>query len=595
MPAAFDTPRLGPYISAGLCASVRTATVLNNFLGSAERTGKSVRRSFRALAAAAACAALVVAPVTAASAVTIYPGGPIVQIATSETLNCSVNLAGQSTGEFFDDTACGTFVAVGGDVYGPDAIPAGVVARQTWTPVSQRTSGSGNAADPYAIVTEVAGGGLAVQQTDTYVNGDNHYLSEMFVSNPGADPLQVTLYRAADCYLGENDYGFGAYDAATGTVSCVGPDQDGQASAASRLEQFIPSTAGSDYLYGLYFDIWDAVASGQPLPNELRDANRLSDNGMALSWTVTIPSGGQALFAMQTNFSRLDAIDLSSALTITPTSVLTEDTAQVAARVSNPNAWAQELSGATVSLPAGVQYVSGSAVGIAEPVVNAGQLTFDGARAAIAADGSFGFTFEVTSASVGVHAIGLDAAVASRIDVTPSSAQFTVALRSLSTLLSFDPAAVHVGDRSALTGGIVNDGGVDVVVDSLAVTLPGGASYVPGSAQGLGEPVAHGTTLVFAGPIVVPARSTLPVALEVEATASGAQVFTLTGTSTRATVLDSSAALTVQAHASPGTKRGELASSGADLASLYALGGAGAVLICGSTVLLGFAARRRRA
>src|SRR3954471_21696722 len=61
----------------------------------------------------------------AATPGTITSAGPLTKIFVSPDLNCSVNHTGDSHGEFYGDTACGTFVAVGNTTYGPATVPAG--------------------------------------------------------------------------------------------------------------------------------------------------------------------------------------------------------------------------------------------------------------------------------------------------------------------------------------------------------------------------------------------------------------------------------------------------------------------------------------
>ena len=55
----------------------------------------------------------------------ITAAGPISKITVSTDLNCSVNYEGDTHGEFYGDSACGTFIAVGNTVYGPATVPAG--------------------------------------------------------------------------------------------------------------------------------------------------------------------------------------------------------------------------------------------------------------------------------------------------------------------------------------------------------------------------------------------------------------------------------------------------------------------------------------
>jgi hypothetical protein len=72
-----------------------------------------------------ACSWALAEGVASASAAQISSSGPLTSIGISEDLNCSVNHTGDVEGEFFDDTACGTFVTVGTSHYGPTFVPAG--------------------------------------------------------------------------------------------------------------------------------------------------------------------------------------------------------------------------------------------------------------------------------------------------------------------------------------------------------------------------------------------------------------------------------------------------------------------------------------
>ncbi|MDN5718285.1 MAG: hypothetical protein L0G89_13745, partial [Janibacter sp.] len=69
---------------------------------------------------------------------------------------------GDSDGEWYDDVACGTFVAFAGNLYGPEEVPAGSGATSVpnyvpFTAVSQSgMTGTGTSSDPYTITTTVA-------------------------------------------------------------------------------------------------------------------------------------------------------------------------------------------------------------------------------------------------------------------------------------------------------------------------------------------------------------------------------------------------------------------------------------------------------
>ena len=72
--------------------------------------------------------------------------------------------------------------------------------------------------------------------------GQESYRTVTTLKNTTGTPIPAVLYKAADCYLQDSDSGFGAHDAATGSVSCVGAT-DG--APTSRIEQFYPLSAGS--------------------------------------------------------------------------------------------------------------------------------------------------------------------------------------------------------------------------------------------------------------------------------------------------------------------------------------------------------------
>jgi len=144
----------------------------------------------------------------------ILSAGPLTRVLVTDQLNCAVSHTGDSSGEFYGDTACGTFVTVGGVLFGPSSVPAGGGAspRTAWTQVSQSAvTGSGTALDPYRIVTVADAGttGIRVTETDSYTVGQEAYRTDVALSNSGGAGQNVIVYRAADCYLQNSDSGYG--------------------------------------------------------------------------------------------------------------------------------------------------------------------------------------------------------------------------------------------------------------------------------------------------------------------------------------------------------------------------------------------------
>ena len=261
---------------------------------------------------------LLVAPMASADE-TITSSGPLTSIGIGSDLSCSVNYADDADGEFFGGTACGTFLDVGGPVgdggtvYGADDLPAAGGVQST--PFTQAdfqasVSGDGSAATPYTVSTQVSAGttGLSLTQTDSYVTGADQYKTSVLIANSTASVQTVVLYHAADCYLGDDDHGYGYRDNASGGIFCT---KTANNSPAGRVEGFIPVEGGSNYLEAFYANTWQAVGSGEPLADSC-DCSTQEDNSMAISWTLTVPAHGSVSRSWSTDFSPVGTIQASS-------------------------------------------------------------------------------------------------------------------------------------------------------------------------------------------------------------------------------------------------------------------------------------------
>lgn len=231
----------------------------------------------------------------------ITSAGPLTVIGATPDLNCSVSYQGDTNPEFFGTTACGTLVAVGGTLYGPNSIPAGGSAspRTAFRPVSQAgPTGSGRAADPYRLVTVVDLGttGIRLTQTDTYVVGTQSYTSVVSLANRSANGVAATVYRAADCYLANSDFGTGQ-TGSQNSVAC--------SSGNGRVEAWVPITPGSHFYEAGYDEVWRRIGQQLPFPDTCRCGENI-DNGAGLSWSVQVPAGGGTVVAHRTAFSPVD-------------------------------------------------------------------------------------------------------------------------------------------------------------------------------------------------------------------------------------------------------------------------------------------------
>ena len=139
--------------------------------------------------------------------------GPLTHVYLGNELSCQVDHTGDSVHEFYPPNTIpgdsGTFIAMGGTLYAPDFIAHGSTAtvnlgpRTVFTPISQTpVTGTGIAGDPFQVLTVVGVGatGLIIEQTDSYIVGDESYRTDITIINSGS-PASGILYRAGDALL----------------------------------------------------------------------------------------------------------------------------------------------------------------------------------------------------------------------------------------------------------------------------------------------------------------------------------------------------------------------------------------------------------
>ncbi|MPV49062.1 hypothetical protein GCG21_03385 [Pseudactinotalea sp. HY160] len=322
---------------------------------------------------------------TAASS-DITSAGPLTTITITDDLNCAVNHAADTRPEWYEATACGTLVAVGGHLYGPASIPAGgsatgVAGYVAFTPVSQSgPTGSGSAASPYAVTTVVDLGdtGIRLTQTDSYVVGEETYRTDVSLASTNGRAYSAIVYRAGDCYLQDSDYGRGRIDSG-GVPVC-------QARAGSnspdRIEAFYPLTAGSNHIEAFYDDMWAAVGAMTNLPDTCVCTGE-HDNAVAISWPVDLAASGTATtLSSLTIFSPLGATPVRFAKTADDDAVTVPDqaTSGYTITMSNEGAVERTLTSITDTLPAGFAYDPGSTIGATttDPAVSGQEITWTG-------------------------------------------------------------------------------------------------------------------------------------------------------------------------------------------------------------------------
>jgi len=264
----------------------------------------------------------------------ITSDGPLTQIFISSDLNCQVAYLGDANYEFFPGTStqgsCGTFLAIGGTLYGPAFVPSGSFSSYTaWTSVSQApVAGSGTRTDPFRIstVVDASGAALRVEQIDSYSIGSQSYRTEVRITNQGPIPAQGALYRAGDCYLQEDDAGFGRVDG--GAPACIVAPGEG-----SRIEQWLPITPGSHFMEAGYSDVYAWIDTQQQLPDTCA-CEFAVDNGAGLSWTVNVGPGQTGSFVHETFFSPVGREPVTNSLRNSVPTVINLDPVVVAQSVA---------------------------------------------------------------------------------------------------------------------------------------------------------------------------------------------------------------------------------------------------------------------
>ena len=338
-------------------------------------------RPLLALFAFIVSAIVLVSAPTAAKAVDITSTGPLTTVVVTPDLNCAVNHADDRSGEFFGDTACGTFVTDGTAVYGPSNVPAGSGVTgssgyEAWSPESQTgPSGSGSAADPFTIVTTVTGGPFTVVQTDRYVIGQETTRTDIKVTS--ANAVAATVYRAADCYLQDNDSGRGRLISGAAPTCLASPNSP----SPERIIQWLPLTAGSNHIVDNYSTVWRAIGSKTPLPDTVRSGDSGTyDNGAGISWSTAIAAGASASFSHLTVFSPTGAQPVTITKTASASQVFAGEQVQYTITVSNPSHVNIPLATITDMMPDGFSYVAGTTTGAttADPTASASGLTWDG-------------------------------------------------------------------------------------------------------------------------------------------------------------------------------------------------------------------------
>lgn len=237
----------------------------------------------------------------------IRTGGPLTDLSASRDLGCGRKVDFQDEPLFaYNRAGCGTWLAAGGDLWGPD--PDTMVSgwpdeARPYRQVDQQERGSGTAEDPYEIATTVRAGALLVTQVDRYVDGQFRTTTAVTVRNTGTERVSGQLYNAGDCVhesrsVGDTwrwGYAFRTpVDERAGGVRC------GQTNLGGRWTAWWPLTNGNGWTAEPIGGLAATISSGVGLQGRVRTG--FYQHAAGLSWPLLLEPGETRTYEFQIGF-----------------------------------------------------------------------------------------------------------------------------------------------------------------------------------------------------------------------------------------------------------------------------------------------------
>ncbi|HWL61839.1 MAG TPA: outer membrane beta-barrel protein [Steroidobacteraceae bacterium] len=181
--------------------------------------------------------------------------------------------------QYYGQYSWGSAIRLGNNA--GDRYHTGYFSGTLLTPVSNATTGSGAAADPYIITTVTALGtsGVRFTQRFRYVNGDRYFTKIWTVENTGTQTFNdLRFFHGGDTYFGGDDAARSWYDA---TLRMVYVNNSGFSNSGYMAFYANPLTPLSHYFSGHY-----STGRSQVINGALNDSFNSSflDAGYYLQW-----------------------------------------------------------------------------------------------------------------------------------------------------------------------------------------------------------------------------------------------------------------------------------------------------------------------
>ncbi|HEX4107635.1 MAG TPA: hypothetical protein VHX88_05845 [Solirubrobacteraceae bacterium] len=243
-----------------------------------------------------------------ARAQSITSSGPLSMITTGDDLSCQVQVNGDEAPSL-PDGECGTWLSLDSgytnDLFGPSGGPT---TTYDFTPNTQTLTGSGTAADPYTLTTDVYATDtdyspsalVELTEVDTYVTGQDYYSTTVTITNvsfdasavrprTGVRPHQLSLtgvlYHASGCALYNTNSSFGVHFGVA--PACVLTANDSPPAGGIQLT---PDSPGPTYMEGPYSSITAGMTDTDSTFDNTIVSGSTPNAGVGLAFPFALPA-----------------------------------------------------------------------------------------------------------------------------------------------------------------------------------------------------------------------------------------------------------------------------------------------------------------
>ena len=428
-------------------------------------------------------------PVTDSVSVAVVPTGTIngkpLKIDADPVGGCAVQFDGvDQLVPLANNSRCNTAIFVGGVKWASGFIGSGT-APPLKSATQSVTTGAGTSADPFTMTTDYTADVLRLSQTDTYVQSENRYRTDITVTNSATAAQSGTLYRASFCNTsGSFNPTFGAVlPAAPGMGSGIACVANADGSGQARM--LVPLTAGSSFSEAFLTDLQNSVDSGKAFPDTCACSQKVA-SAMGLSWPYVLAPGQSTTYSYYSAFRSANTKPMDSAKSVSPNQVQPGNAVTYTVKFTNPNAFSVTSFGFTDTLDSRLDYVPGSTTGtgMGEPTLSGSNATWGG-QFTVAAGATFTFTFQAKAKLTATTGTATNDFSGNGLTALSKVAPLKIGpLAELAVTKSVDKPSVLTGGQAVFTLTVQNTGPNPAANVVLTDLLPTGLTWVSDDSGG---------------------------------------------------------------------------------------------------------------